>query len=106
MNHIESRSATAPQPHAPIEQGRPTAYRSPRVAQALVVCRNIAACHARIGVERGAAQCADALAAAFMLPCYRRAFDALVSAMTSAEAGELRHALDVLRLHAEPAASD
>jgi hypothetical protein len=62
------------------------------VAQAIEVYRNVAACKARI-VRSGSAN-VHALAAALMLPCYKAEFRMRAQALTSVEAGELRHALD------------
>jgi hypothetical protein len=66
--------------------------RSAGVAQAIEVYRNVAACKARIA--GGGSGNVHALAAALMLPCYQAEFRMRAQALTPAEAGELRHALD------------
>ncbi|MDH6592775.1 hypothetical protein M2165_002664 [Variovorax sp. TBS-050B] len=81
------------------EDEAPAPRASPRVAQALGVYRNMAACHARAARRAGPDE-SDALAAALMLPCYQRDFCVLALALTSAEARELRHALDAFRASA------
>jgi len=61
-----------------------------RVAQALEIHRSIVACHAHIARGQGI----HAHTAAWMLPCYRAEFHRLAQALTEAEEGALRHALE------------
>ncbi|QSI28894.1 hypothetical protein GNX71_04585 [Variovorax sp. RKNM96] len=63
-----------------------------RVAQALEIHRSIVACHAHIARGQGV----HAHTAAWMLPCYRAEFHRVALALTKAEEGALRHALETM----------
>ena len=63
---------------------------SSRVAEAIGLYRSVVACEECIA--RG--NDVHAFTAALMLPCYQAEFRMRAQALTPAEAGELRHALD------------
>jgi len=66
---------------------------SARVAHALEIHCNVAACNAHVALDRNSTH---ALTAALMLPCYKAEFRTLALAMTATEERELRYALDAL----------
>ena len=69
-----------------------------RVAQALEICRSIAACHEHIARN----DAVHALTAVLMLPCYQAGFRRLALAMTPVEANALESVLRQIR-NTEPA---